>query len=98
MPRFNYGAPFGHGARLGGIVNIANRQLAGQGSAKSAFRHASMTSQIHDARIYFSQPTLRYFPLETIASVCHREERNPATSTTEAFNFRSPRVCRSGRK
>ena len=83
--QIQYGASFDTERGLGVIVNIANHNSLGK--AREIGLQTRYDSQIHDARIYFSQPTLHYFPLETIASVYYREERNPATSTTKAFNF-----------
>ena len=42
--------------------------------------------QLRDARLYMSQPTLRHWPIETIASIYYTEERNPATEISEPFN------------
>ena len=83
--QIQYGASFDTERGPGVIVNIANHNSLGK--AREIGLQTRYDSQIRDARIYFSQPTLHYFPLETIASVYYREERNPATSTTEAFNF-----------
>jgi outer membrane protein assembly factor BamA len=41
---------------------------------------------LREGRIYFSQPTLRRFPLKTIASTYLRQERNPETDEVDAFN------------
>ena len=38
-----------------------------------------------------TQPMLLHFPVQTMASLYYREERNPATQVTDAFN-----VDRSG--
>jgi outer membrane protein assembly factor BamA len=43
-------------------------------------------SQIREGRVYMSQPTLLHFPIQTTASVYYREERNPATQVSDAFN------------
>ncbi len=83
--QIQYGASFDTERGPGVIVNIANHNSLGK--AREIGLQTRYDSQIHDARIYFSQPTLHDFPLETIASLYYREERNPATSTTEAFNF-----------
>jgi outer membrane protein insertion porin family len=83
--QIQYGALFDTERGLGGILNIANHNSLGR--AREVGLQTRYDSQIRDARLYFSQPTLRAFPLETIASLYYRQERNPATSTTKAFNF-----------
>jgi outer membrane protein assembly factor BamA len=83
--QIQYGALFDTERGLGGIFNVANHNSLGK--AREVGLQTRYDSETRDARIYFSQPTLHSFPLETIASVYYREERNPATSTTKAFNF-----------
>jgi outer membrane protein insertion porin family len=41
---------------------------------------------LHEGRVYFGQPSLLYLPIQTSASVYYREERNPETTLTGAFN------------
>ena len=43
-------------------------------------------SQLHEGRLYLTQPTLLHFPVQTSASLYYREERNPQTEVSEAFN------------
>jgi outer membrane protein assembly factor BamA/autotransporter translocation and assembly factor TamB len=80
-----YGASFDTERGPGAIFNIANHNSLGM--ARELGLQTRYDSQVHDARLYFSQPTLHSFPLETIGSVYYRQERNPSTGTTQAFNI-----------
>ena len=83
--QLRYGASYDTEGGLGGILDVINHNSLGK--AREVGLQTRYDSQTHDARLYFSQPTLRYFPRQTIASVYYRQERNPATSTSNAFNL-----------
>jgi outer membrane protein assembly factor BamA/autotransporter translocation and assembly factor TamB len=80
-----YGASFDTERGPGVIFDIANHNSLGM--AREVGLQTRYDSQVRDARLYFSQPTLRSFPIETIGSVYYRQERNPSTGTTQAFNI-----------
>jgi outer membrane protein insertion porin family len=44
-------------------------------------------SEIHDARVYISQPSLRTWPRKSTASVYFREDLNPPTEQTDPFDI-----------
>jgi outer membrane protein assembly complex protein YaeT len=79
-----YGALFDTERGPGGIVDISNRNSLG--SARVLGLRTRYDSQLQEARIYFSQPLLRRFPVKTIASPFIRRERNPATTKSDPFN------------
>jgi outer membrane protein assembly factor BamA/autotransporter translocation and assembly factor TamB len=83
--QIQYGASFDTERGPGGIFNIANHNSLGK--AREVGLQTRYDSQVHEARAYMSQPTLRDHPIATIASIYYRMERNPVTSNTEAFNI-----------
>jgi outer membrane protein assembly factor BamA len=68
----------------GGIVDVSNRNSLG--NARVLGLRTRYDSQLHEARLYFSQPMLRRFPVKTILSSFVRREINPATEETDPFN------------
>jgi outer membrane protein insertion porin family len=44
-------------------------------------------AQLREIRGSMSQPSLRYWPVQTTATVYYREERNPATEVTDGFDI-----------
>jgi outer membrane protein assembly complex protein YaeT len=82
--QIRYGALFDTERGLGGILDIANHNSLGK--ARVVGLRSRYDSQLREARLYMSQPSLRALPVETIASLYYREERNPATSRADAFN------------
>jgi outer membrane protein assembly factor BamA len=82
--QIRYGALFDTERGPGGILDISNHNSLGK--ARVLGLRTRYDSQIREGRIYFSQPSLKRLPLETIASIYAREERNPVTSVSEAFN------------
>jgi outer membrane protein assembly factor BamA len=79
-----YGASFDTERGPGVIVDIENRNSLG--SARSLGLRTRYDSQLQEARLYFSQPLLRRFPVKTIVTPYWRRERNPATVDSDAFN------------
>jgi outer membrane protein assembly complex protein YaeT len=79
-----YGASFDTERGPGAIFDIANHNSLGM--AREVGLQTRYDSQVRDARLYFSQPTLHSFPMETIGSIYYRQERNPSTATTRAFD------------
>lgn len=82
--QLRYGALFDTERGLGGILDISNHNSFGK--ARTVGLRSRYDSQVREARLYLSQPSLRSLPIETIASIYLREERNPATSRADAFN------------
>jgi outer membrane protein assembly factor BamA/autotransporter translocation and assembly factor TamB len=82
--QIRYGALFDTERGVGGILDVANHNSLGK--ARVVGLRSRYDSQLREARLYLSQPSLRALPVETIASIYYREERNPATSQADAFN------------
>jgi outer membrane protein assembly factor BamA/autotransporter translocation and assembly factor TamB len=82
--QIRYGALFDTERGPGGIVDISNHNSLGK--ARVLGLRTRYDSQVREGRIYFSQPSLKRLPLETIASIYAREERNPVTSVSDPFN------------
>jgi outer membrane protein assembly factor BamA len=82
--QIRYGALFDTERGPGGILDISNHNSLGK--ARVLGLRTRYDSQVREGRIYFSQPSLKRLPLQTTASIYAREERNPVTSVSEAFN------------
>jgi len=82
--QFRYGASYDTEGKLGGIVDASLYNTFGK--ARVVGMSARYDSQLHEARLYMTQPTLLHWPVQTIAGLYYREERNPQTQITEAFN------------
>ncbi|HEV3196686.1 MAG TPA: translocation/assembly module TamB domain-containing protein [Bryobacteraceae bacterium] len=68
----------------GAIVDLSNRNSLG--SARLLELIGRYDSQLHEARLSFSQPLLGRFPVKLIASPYVRREINPETPQTSGFN------------
>lgn len=68
----------------GVIIDLSNRNSLG--SARVLGLRGRYDAQLQEARIYFSQPLLRGFPIKTIVSPYVRREINPETDLTSGFN------------
>jgi outer membrane protein assembly complex protein YaeT len=82
--QFRYGAFYDTERGIGLIGDFAIRNLLG--SARELGLRTRYDSQLREARVYFSQPTLRRFPLKTIVSPYIRRELFPETEFDDAFN------------
>jgi outer membrane protein insertion porin family len=80
-----YGASYDTERGVGGILEVSNRNSLGK--ARVLGVQSRYDRQLRDARFYLSQPMLRYFPLRTTASLYYREELNPPTEITDAFDI-----------
>ncbi|HUQ86474.1 MAG TPA: translocation/assembly module TamB domain-containing protein, partial [Vicinamibacterales bacterium] len=82
--QLRYGASYDTEGKLGGVFDASVHNVLGKARV---FGIASRyDSRLREGRLYMSQPTLRHWPIQTTASVFYREERNPATQVTDAFN------------
>ena len=68
----------------GVLSDLTNRNSLG--SARTLGLRVRYDAQLQEARLYFTQPLLRRFPVSTTASPFIRREQNPETSTADAFN------------
>lgn len=82
--QFRYGASYDTEGQLGGVLDASVHNTFGK--ARVVGVAARYDSQIHEGRLYMTQPTLLHFPIQTTASLYYREERNPATQISDAFN------------
>jgi outer membrane protein assembly complex protein YaeT len=82
--QLRYGASFDTEGKLGGIFDASVHNVFGK--ARVAGIASRYDSQVREGRFYMSQPTLRHWPIQTTASLYYREERNPETSISDAFN------------
>jgi outer membrane protein assembly complex protein YaeT len=79
-----YGGFFDTERGPGAIIDVTNRNSLG--SARSVGLRLRYDSQLQEARLNFSQPLLRRFPVKTIISPFIRRERNPATEQSDPFS------------
>ena len=70
---------------LGGILDLSVRNLLGK--ARVFGEQGRYDSEIHEGRLYVSQPSLRSWPRKTTASVYFREDLNPPTDQTDPFDI-----------
>src|SRR4029079_4513617 len=82
--QFRCGASYNSEGKLGGVFDASVHNVLGK--ARVVGLASRYDAQLRDGRIYLSQPSLRYWPIQTTAALFYREERNPATSVSDAFN------------
>jgi len=82
--QLRYGAFYDTERGPGLIADLTNRNSLG--SARTLGLRTRYDAQLQEVRLYFTQPLLRRFPVSTTVSPYVRHERNPATSTSDAFN------------
>ena len=82
--QLTYGASYDTERGVGGIFDVSNRNSLGK--ARVIGLRSRYDAQLREVRTYMSQPSLRYFPLQTTATLYYREEHNPSTTLTNAFN------------
>jgi len=82
--QFRYGASYDTEGQLGGVFDVSVHNVLGK--ARVVGLASRYDSQLREGRLYLSQPSLFYFPIQTTASLYYREERNPETQISDAFN------------
>ena len=82
--QLRYGASYDTERGLGGILDVSNHNTLGK--ARVLGLSARYDAQLREGRVYLSQPSLRYWPVETTASVYYREERNAESALADPFN------------
>ncbi|MCC6990238.1 MAG: translocation/assembly module TamB domain-containing protein, partial [Acidobacteria bacterium] len=83
--QLGYGASFDTERGPGGVLELTNSNSLG--AARQVGISTRYDSQLRQARAYISQPFLKRFPLQTTAAVYLRQERNPLTELTQAFDL-----------
>ena len=82
--QIRYGVSYDTEGQLGGVVDASAHNVLGK--ARVLGFASRYDAQIKEGRVYMSQPTLRHWPIQTTAAVYYREEENPATAISDAFN------------
>ncbi len=80
-----YGASYDTERGIGGILDISNHNSLGK--ARVLGLQSRYDQQLREVRLSMSQPSLHYFPLKTTGSLYLREELNPPTEITNAFDI-----------
>jgi outer membrane protein assembly complex protein YaeT len=83
--QLRYGLSYDTESGLGGILDLSLHNMLGK--ARVFGMQGRYDSEIHDARVYVSQPSLRSWPRKTTASVYFREDLNPPTEQTDPFDI-----------
>jgi outer membrane protein assembly complex protein YaeT len=83
--QLRYGLSYDTEGGLGGILDFSLHNTLGK--ARVFGVQGRYDSEIHEARIYVSQPSLRTWPRKTTASVYFREDLNPPTDKTDPFDI-----------
>ena len=79
-----YGGSYDTERGPGVILDIENYNSLG--SARTLGLRTRYDSQLREARLYFSQPLLRRFPVRTTITPYWRQERNPSTEQSDGFD------------
>jgi outer membrane protein assembly factor BamA len=82
--QLRYGASYDTEGGIGGIFDVSAHNTIGK--ARVLGLRSRYDSQLREVRGYISQPSLRYWPIQTIGNVYFSQERNPTTDTSERFN------------
>ncbi len=83
--QLRYGLSYDTEGGLGGILDFSVHNVLRRARLFGA--QGRYDSEIHEARIYVSQPSLRSWPRKTTASVYFRQDLNPPTEQTDPFDI-----------
>jgi outer membrane protein assembly complex protein YaeT len=83
--QLRYGLSYDTERGVGGILDLSNHNSLGK--ARIIGFRSRYDGEVRDFRGYFNQPSLRYWPIETTASLYFREESKPETTLTTPFNI-----------
>jgi len=83
--QLRYGLSYDTEGGLGGILDFSVHNVLRKARVFGA--QGRYDSEIHEARMYVSQPSLRSWPRKTTASVYFREDLNPPTEQTDPFDI-----------
>ena len=81
--QLRYGASSDTERGPGGTVDLSNHNTLGK--ARVIGLRARYDGEIREGRAYYSQPTLRYLPVQLTGTVYFFEDRNPSTTSTRSF-------------
>ena len=82
--QLRYGASYDTERGPGGTFDLSNHNSLGK--ARVIGLRGRYDGEVREGRVYFSQPSLRYFPVELTGAVYLFEDRNPSTTLTRRFN------------
>ncbi|HYU79555.1 MAG TPA: BamA/TamA family outer membrane protein, partial [Vicinamibacterales bacterium] len=82
--QLRYGGSYDTERGAGGLFDISSHNVLGK--ARVVGLRSRYDRQLHEARLYLSQPALRYWPIKLTGTLFYREERNPLTEITNPFN------------
>jgi outer membrane protein assembly complex protein YaeT len=82
--QFRYGVSYDTEGQFGGVFDASAHNVLGK--ARVVGVASRYDSQLREGRVYLSQPTLLYMPIQTTMSLYYREEHTPETLLTDAFN------------
>jgi outer membrane protein assembly complex protein YaeT len=82
--QLRYGASYDTEGKLGGVFDASAHNVLGK--ARVVGIASRYDARLREGRLYMTQPTLRYWPIQTTATIYYQEERNPTTSISHAFN------------
>jgi outer membrane protein assembly complex protein YaeT len=83
--QMRYGLSYDTEGGLGGILDFSVHNALGKARVFGA--QGRYDSEIHEGRVYVSQPSLRSWPRKTTASVYFRQDLNPPTEQTDPFDI-----------
>ncbi|HEU4935765.1 MAG TPA: translocation/assembly module TamB domain-containing protein [Vicinamibacterales bacterium] len=83
--QLRYGLSYDTEGGLGGILDFSVHNVLRRARVFGA--QGRYDSEIHEARLYVSQPSLRSWPRKTTASVYFRQDLNPPTEQTDPFDI-----------
>jgi outer membrane protein assembly complex protein YaeT len=83
--QLRYGLSYDTEGGLGGILDFSVHNMLGR--ARVFGLQGRYDSEIHEARLYVSQPSLRTWPRKTTASIYFREDLEPPTDQTDPFDI-----------
>jgi outer membrane protein assembly complex protein YaeT len=83
--QLRYGASYDTERGIGGILDVSNHNTLGK--ARVIGLRSRYDAQLREVRGYIHQPSLRYWPIQTIGNLYFSEQRYPTTDLTERFNI-----------
>ncbi|MBA3270256.1 MAG: translocation/assembly module TamB domain-containing protein, partial [Acidobacteria bacterium] len=83
--QIRYGASYDSERGVGGVLDVSTHNMLGK--ARILGLNTRYDGQVREIRGYISQPSLRYWPIQTTGSVYWREEHNSATELTGRFDI-----------
>jgi len=82
--QLRYGASYDTERGVGGIVDVSNHNSLGK--ARVVGLSGRYDARLREGRLYMSQPSLRYWPVQTTAALYYRVERNTESALADPFN------------